>query len=164
VDATVNYVVPFADLGLGIPGRLRFQELLSWNEEISFGGANFSGAGAAGIGGNFPEWKSTMTLAYDSDSFTAQMRWNWQSDLEDVGFCNIGDNCAPDIRGLSYFDLSLRKKIGDNFEITGIVQNIFNQKAEKTVAGFGAEGGVDVAYWNPVILGRYFTLQAKVKM
>ncbi|HVJ66613.1 MAG TPA: TonB-dependent receptor [Caulifigura sp.] len=164
VDGTLNYVVPFADLGLGIPGRLRFQELLSWNEEISFGGANFSGAGASGIGGNFPEWKSTMTLAYDSDSFTAQMRWNWQSDLEDVGFCNIGDNCAEDIRGLSYFDLSLRKKIGDNFELTGIVQNIFNQKAEKTVAGFGAEGGVDVAYWNPVILGRYFTLQAKVKM
>jgi outer membrane receptor protein involved in Fe transport len=164
VDGTINYVVPFADLGIGIPGRLRFQELISWNEEISFGGANFSGAGAAGIGGNFPEWKSTMTLAYDSDSFTAQMRWNWQSDLEDVGFCNIGDNCAPDIRGLSYFDLSLRKKIGDNFEITGIVSNIFNQKAEKTVAGFGAEGGVDVAYWNPVILGRYFTLQAKVKM
>ncbi|QIK96805.1 TonB-dependent receptor [Sphingomonas sp. HDW15A] len=164
VDATVNYVVPFADLGLGIPGRLRFQELISWNEEISFGGANFSGAGAAGIGGNFPEWKSTMTLAYDSDSFTAQMRWNWQSDLEDVGFTNIGDNGAPDVPGLSYFDLSLRKKIGDNFEITGIVQNLFNQKAKKTVAGFFAEGGTDVAYWNPVILGRYFTLQAKVKM
>ncbi|WP_118857892.1 TonB-dependent receptor domain-containing protein [Sphingomonas mesophila] len=164
VDLAVNYVVPFADLGIGIPGRLRFQELFSWNEEISFGGANFSGAGAAGIGGNFPEWKSTMTLAYDTDSFTSQIRWNWQSDLEDVGLCNIGDNCAEDVPGLSYFDLSLRKKIGDNFEITGIVQNLFNQKARKTAAGFFAEGGTDISYFTPVILGRYFTIQAKVKM
>ncbi len=75
-----------------------------------------------------------------------------------------GDDCAPDVPGLSYFDLSLRKKIGDNFELTGIVQNMFNQKAKKTVGGYFAEGGTDVAYWNPVILGRYFTIQAKVKM
>ena len=164
VDLAVNYVAPFADLGLGIPGRIRFQELFSWNEEISFGGDNFSGASGGGIGGTFPEFKSTTTLAYDSDSFTAQMRWNWQSDVEDVGFCDLGENCAPDLKGLSYFDLSLRKKIGDNFELTGIVQNIFNQKAEKTVGGFFAEGGTDISYFNPIILGRYFTIQAKVKM
>ena len=65
---------------------------------------------------------------------------------------------------MSYFDLSLRKRIGDNFEITGLVQNLFNQKAQKTVAGVLAEGGVDVAYWNPVILGRVFTISARVKM
>ncbi len=165
VDLAVNYVAPFADLGLGIPGRIRFQELFSWNEEISFGsGTNISGASGGGIGGTFPEFKSTMTLAYDSDSFTAQMRWNWQSDVEDVALCNVGENCAEDIKGLSYFDLSLRKKIGDNFELTGIVQNIFNQKAEKTAGGFFAEGGTDISYFNPVILGRYFTIQAKVKM
>ncbi len=162
VDASVNWVVPFADVGLGIPGRFRFQTLLSWLDKIDFGdGFNFSGRTAGGIGGTFPEWKATTTFAYDSDSFTAQLRWNWQTDVEDVSF---GEDSAPDVRGLSYFDLSLRKKIGDNFELTGIVQNMFNQKAEKTVAGFFAEGGTDVAYWNPVILGRVFTIQARVKM
>ena len=105
-----------------------------------------------------------MTLAYDSDRLHRQLRWNWQSDIEDVIFCNIGDNCAPDTKGLSYFDLSLRKKIGDNFELTGIVQNLFNQKAEKTVGGNVLEGGTNIAYFNPIILGRYFTIQAKVKM
>ena len=162
VDASVNWVVPFADVGLGIPGRFRFQTLVSWLDKIDFGdGFNYSGRTAGGIGGTFPEWKATTTFAYDSDSFTAQLRWNWQTDVEDVSF---GEDTAPDVRGLSYFDLSLRKKIGDNFELTGIVQNMFNQKAEKTVAGFFAEGGTDVAYWNPVILGRTFTIQARVKM
>ena len=164
VDLNVNYVAPFADLGLGVPGRLRLQSLISWNEETSFGGGNFSGASGTGIGGTFPEWKATTTVAYDSDSFTAQLRWNWQSDVEDVALCNIGENCAEDLKGLSYFDLSLRKKIGDNFELTGIVQNLFNQKAEKTAGGFFNEGGTDVSYFNPIILGRYFTIQAKVKM
>ena len=164
VDASLNFVVPFADLGIGIPGRLRFQELISWVDYFKFNGTDFNGTSGGGIGGTLPEWKSTMTLAYDSDSFTAQVRWNWQSDVEDILFCNPGDDCAPEIPGLSYFDLSLRKKIGDNFELTGIVQNLFNQKARKSVAGWAAEGGVDVAYYNPVILGRSFKIAAKVKM
>ena len=110
-----------------------------------------------------------MTVAYDSDDFTAQMRWNWQSDdVDDVAFsctAQVGeDQTAPNIDGLSYFDLSLRKSIGNNFELTGIVQNLFNQKAKKTVSGFGAEGGTDISYWNPIILGRYFTIQGKVKL
>jgi outer membrane receptor protein involved in Fe transport len=163
VDAALNFTVPFADLGLGIPGRLRVQELVSWLDELKFSetGINFAGRTGVGIGGTFPEWKSTLTVAYDSDDFTAQVRWNYQSDVEDVAFCV---DCAPDVPGLSYFDLSLRKSIGDNFELTGIVNNLFNQKARKTVGGFLAEGGVDAAYWNPVILGRYFTIQGKVKL
>jgi iron complex outermembrane receptor protein len=174
IDGSINFVVPFADLGIGIPGRLRFQELISWLDKWKFNGTENAGTTAGGIGGTLPEWKSTMTLAYDSDSFTAQLRWNWQSDVADVGLCPSAEaRCvvqAGDLTqeektpGLSYFDLSLRKKIGDNFEITGIVQNIFNQKARETATGVIAEGGVDVAYWNPIILGRYFTIAARVKM
>jgi outer membrane receptor protein involved in Fe transport len=163
IDVGVNYTVPFNDIGLGIGGRLRLQELLSWTDVFDFNGTEFAGTSAGGIGGTIPEWKSTLTVAYDSDDFTAQMRWNWQSDVDDFGF-QFDRDIAPDIPGLSYFDLSLRKSIGNNFELTGIVQNLFNQKAEKTVGGFFAEGGVDVAYWNPIILGRYFTIQGKVKL
>jgi len=167
VDFGLNYSVPFSDVGLGIGGRLRVQELLSWLDKYDFNGTDFAGTTGGGIGGSIPEWKSTLTVAYDSDDFTAQVRWNWQSDLDDISFSaasQIGvDRTAPEVPGLSYFDLSLRKSIGNNFELTGIVQNMFNQKARKTVSGFGAEGGVDIAYWNPVILGRYFTIQGKVK-
>ena len=161
VDVGINYSVPFSDLGLGIGGRLRFQELLSWLDKWDFNGTEFRGTSGGGIGGSIPEWKSTMTVAYDSEDFTAQLRWNWQSDLEDIAW---DFDASPDIKGLSYFDLSLRKSIGDNFELTGIVQNLFNQKAHKTVGGVFAEGGMDIAYWNPIILGRYFTIQGKVKL
>jgi iron complex outermembrane receptor protein len=166
VDVGVNYTVPFSDLGLGIGGRLRVQELLSWLDKYEFNGTDFANTTGGGIGGTLPEWKSTLTVAYDSDDFTAQMRWNWQSDAEDINAfsCDPGSNCAPDLPGLSYFDLSLRKSIGNNFELTGIVQNLFNQKAKKSVSGYSAEGGTDIGYWNPVILGRFFTIQGKVKL
>jgi outer membrane receptor protein involved in Fe transport len=161
VDASVNFVVPFADVGLGIPGRIRFQELISWLDKLDFGITavpNASGYNFGSIGGTFPEWKSTLTTAYESDSFTAQLRWNYLSSTIDY-FGAANDGKLP---ALSYFDLSLRKKIGSNFEITGIIQNLFNAKYHKTVNG--DQGGVETAYYNPIILGRYFTLSAKVKM
>ena len=165
VDGSVNFAVPFADVGLGIPGRLRLQEVISYLRNVDFGGGNLAGTSSVGIGGSFPRWKSTLTAAYDSSSFTAQLRWNYQTKLRDIAFCTSPtDHCAPDVPGLSYFDLSLRKKIGNNFELTGIVDNLFNQKAKKTVGGILAEGGVDVSYFNPIILGRYFTVSAKVKL
>jgi outer membrane receptor protein involved in Fe transport len=165
VDAQVNYTVPFNDVGIGIPGRFRFQTIVSWLDNIQFAedGFNFAGATGGGIGNSYPEWKATTTVAYDSDDFTAQMRWNWMADMDDVTWDNDRD-ISPDVKGLSYFDLSLRKSIGNNFELTGIVNNIFNQKVEATVSGVPSEGGIDAAYWSPIILGRYFTLQAKVKM
>ncbi len=164
IDGGINFAVPFADLGIGIPGRIRVQELISYLRKVDFGGGNFAGASGTGIGGSFPRYKSTLTVGYDTSSFTAQMRWNYQSSLEDAAFCNPGDHCAPKIPGLSYFDLSLRKKIGSNFELTGIVQNLFNQKARKTVGGLFNEGGTDISYFNPIILGRTFTVSGKVKL
>jgi outer membrane receptor protein involved in Fe transport len=165
VDVGINYAVPFNDIGLGIGGRFRFQTLVSWLDNLQFteDGFNYAGATAGGIGGTFPEWKATTTFAYDSDDFTAQLRWNWNSDMDDVGW-DTDRGISPDLKGLSYFDLSLRKSIGNNFELTGIVQNMFNQKANETVSGVFLEGGIDASYFGPIILGRSYTIQAKVKM
>ena len=112
VDASVNFAVPFSDVGLGIPGRLRLQAIGSYLKKVDFGGGNFSGRTGGGIGGTYPKYKATTTVAYDSDSFTAQLRWNWQSSVIDATF---GDNTAAKVPGLSYFDLSLRKtwQLGD---------------------------------------------------
>jgi iron complex outermembrane recepter protein len=160
VDGSINFAVPFADIGLGIPGRLRLQEVISWLDKIDFGTGNFAGKTGGGIGGTFPEWKSSLTAAYDSDSFTAQLRWNYSSKVEEAFGDVAGD---PTLPALSYFDLSLRKKIGSNFELTGIVENLFNAKPVRTPAG-DAGFRVNATYYNPIILGRYFTIQAKVKM
>ena len=161
IDGSLNFAVPFADLGIGIPGRLRLNENISWLDKLDFGLTavpNAAGYNFGGIGGTYPEWKSTLTTAYDSDSFTAQVRWNYNSATIDyTGSANDGK-----LPALSYFDLSLRKKIGSNFEMTAIVQNLLNAKYHKTVNG--DQGGVETAYYNPIILGRYFTISAKVKM
>ena len=168
IDGAINFAVPFSDIGLGIPGRFRFQEQISWLDKIDFGSGNFKGMSGGGIGGTFPEYKSTMTVAYDSDSFTAQMRWNYLSKTTEA-FGDTGNPRLPAtardpvLPALSYFDLSLRKKIGSNFELTAIVQNVFNAKAKHTPAG---DSGfrVNASYYNPIILGRYFTIQGKVKL
>ncbi len=165
VDGAINFAVPFADLGIGIPGRLRINENISYLRYLSFGQSapqNASGYNFGGIGGTFPKYKSTLTTAYDSDSFTAQLRWNYSS--RTVNFTTFANNGKNNDRlpALSYFDLSLRKKIGSNFEITGIVQNLFNAKFDKSING--DQGGVETAYYSPIILGRYFTISAKVKM
>ena len=170
VDGAINFVVPFADLGIGIPGRLRFQELLSYTKSINFDGFEAAGLAFSGVGGVFPEWKSTMTVAYDSDAFTAQLRWNYLAKLEeDVGLSRDGEeggfgNTNPDRPALSYFDLSLRKRIGANFELTGIVSNLFDAKPKRTPGGIGDQGGIDTTYYNPLINGRYFRIAAKVRM
>ena len=158
VDASVNFVVPFADVGLGLPGRLRVQELISYLDKIDFGSGDFSGLSGGGIGGTFPKWKSTFTAAYDSNSFTAQVRWNYLSRTKEAF-----SGKQPILPALSYFDLSLRKKIGDNLELTGIMNNVFNAKPKATPAG-DAGFRVNATYFNPIILGRYFTIAAKVKM
>ena len=161
VDAQINFAVPFADLGLGIPGRLRLNENISYLRKLDFGLTavpNAAGYNFGGIGGTYPKWKSTLTTAYDSDSFTAQLRWNYNSSTIDY----VGATKDGKLPALSYFDLSLRKKIGSNFEITGIIQNLFNAKYHQTVNG--DQGGVETAYYNPIILGRYFTISAKVKL
>lgn len=166
VDLGLNYMVPLSDLGLGIPGRLRLQELLSWTDSINFDGYEAAGIAFSGVGGTFPEWKSTMTVAYDSDDFTAQLRWNYLSELEEDQGLEDTDfgNTNPIRPALSYFDLSLRKSIGDNFELTGIVSNLFNAKPKSTPAGIGDQGGIDTTYYNPLINGRYFRIQGKVRM
>ncbi len=161
VDGAVNFVVPFADLGIGIPGRLRLQELISYTDSIEFSGFEAKGLAFSGLSGVYPEWKSTLTVAYDSDAFTAQMRWNYLSELEeDQG---LGDN-NPTRPALSYFDLSLRKKIGANFELTGIVSNVFDAKPKRTPGGIGDQGGIDTTFYGPLINGRYFRVAAKVRL
>ena len=175
VDGSINFVVPFADLGIGIPGRLRLQELISYTDSINFDGFEAAGLAFSGVGGTFPTWKSTLTVAYDSDAFTAQVRWNYLSKLEeDVGLARDGDPAINDPNGfgntnptrpaLSYFDLSLRKRIGANFELTGIVSNLFNAKPKRTPGGIGDQGGLDTTYYNPLLNGRYFRIAAKVRM
>ncbi|MES2905354.1 MAG: hypothetical protein V4696_14315, partial [Pseudomonadota bacterium] len=70
----------------------------------------------------------------------------------------------PTRPALSYFDLSLRKKIGDNFELTGIVSNLFDAKPKRTPGGIGDQGGIDTTFYGPLINGRYFRIAGKVRL
>ena len=168
IDVGINYSVPFSDIGLGIGGRLRVQELLSWLDKFDFNGTDFAGTSGGGIGGTIPEWKSTLTVAYDSDDFTAQMRWNWQSDLDDVAFSaasQIGeDKTAAEHPGPELLRPVAAQVDRQQLRVDGYRPEPVQPEAQEDGLRLHREGGVDYTYWSPVILGRYFTIQGKVKI
>jgi len=158
VDIGLNWVLPLEEIGLG-GGRLRFNEVFTWVNHYLLDTTEFAGKSSGGAGGAVPEFKSTLTVGYDTDSFTAQVRWNYLSSVEE----DWGLALNPKTPALSYFDLSLSQKIGDNFQLTGVVQNALGAKPKRTPNGFNDQGGVDTTWYGPLILGRTFSLSAKAK-
>lgn len=161
IDASVDFVFPLNKLFKNVGGRLRFSEVFSYNFEFSVNGTNFAGLNEAGIGGQFPRVKSTLTTVYETSSFTAQLRWNYSSSLrEDITGDPTADSITPT---LSYFDLTLSKKLGDHFSITGIAQNIFNQEPKATPIGFLDQANIDSTRYSNIVLGRTYKISATFK-
>ncbi len=159
IDIGLNWIVPLEEIGLG-GGRLRIGEVFTWVDKYKLGATEFAGKSAGGAGGAIPEFKSTLTVGYDTDAFTAQLRWNYLSEVEE-DFGNEPLN--PVTPALSYFDLSLSQEIGDNFQLTGIINNVFGAKPKRTPNGQFDQGGIDTTWYGPLVLGRYFTIAAKAK-
>ncbi len=158
IDVGLNWVLPLEEIGLG-GGRLRINEIFTFVDKYLLGDTEFAGKSSGGAGGAIPKYKSTLTVGYDTDSFTAQVRWNYLSTVEE----DWGLAINPKTPALSYFDLSLSQKIGDNFQLTGIVQNALGAKPKRTVNGAFDQGGLDTTWYGPLILGRTFSLSAKAK-
>ena len=82
IDIGLNWIVPLEEIGLG-GGRLRIGEVFTWVDKYKLGATEFAGKSAGGAGGGIPKYKSTLTVGYDTDTFTAQMRWNYLSEVEE---------------------------------------------------------------------------------
>lgn len=160
IDVGLNWVLPLEELGLG-GGRLRFNEVFTFVDRYMLGATDFAGLSSGGAGGAIPKYKSTLTVGYDTDDFTAQVRWNFLSQVEE-DFGNEPDP-NPVTPALSYFDLSVSQKINDNFQLTAIVNNVLGAKPKRTPNGQFDQGGIDTTWYGPLILGRYFSLSAKAK-
>jgi iron complex outermembrane recepter protein len=158
IDVGLNWVLPLEEIGLG-SGRLRFNEVFTWVDKYLLDTTEFAGRSVGGAGGAIPEYKSTLTVGYDTDAFTAQVRWNYLSSVEE----DFGLTLNPVTPALSYFDLSVSQEIGDNFQLTGIINNVLGAKPKRTPNGAFDQGGIDTTYYGPLVLGRYFSISAKAK-
>lgn len=161
IDVGLNWTVPL------FGGRLNVAELLTWVDSFNVGGAEFVDTADAGIGAITSEWASTLTVVYQEDRFTGQVRWVYKSGGDQSGALFGPDEdtgfTTPRVPDLNVVDLSLRYRVSDSFDITGIVNNVFDEFPPQTAVGTFEQANTNVSFYSPLILGRTFVLQTTLK-
>ncbi|HXH54068.1 MAG TPA: TonB-dependent receptor [Sphingomicrobium sp.] len=166
IDAGLNWVVPFADvLGGGFlpDARLRVGNIFSYTMDYKLGGVDFVDTATAGLGGVNPKWGNTLTVGVEQGPWTGQVRWIYKSGGSQVGQIFSSAFNVPRVPDLSFFDLSMRWAINDRFEFTGIVNNLFDKLPPQTVSGTFEQSNTNASFFSPIILGRGYTIQTKVR-
>jgi|CXWL01.1.fsa_nt_gi outer membrane receptor protein involved in Fe transport len=183
VDIQAEWSVPIG------PGQLTINELYSILESSTFNGFEFSGTTSAAIGGAFPEYKSALSVTYNVGDFTLFGRWTYVPTLVsgafglvDDGQPGLGDdNTFPPCPGnaggcgavndfvddptespeASYFDISGRWNIADNFTMTLNIDNVLDQYPPQTADGFFSQANTDPQVYR--VLGRTFAVSARYR-
>ncbi len=167
IDTSLNWTIPVDQIFGKGDGRISISELFTWVDSYKIGATELVDRTADGIGGTTSEFASTLTVAYQTNKFTGQVRWVYKSggNQENALFGNADDAgfVTPRIPDLSVIDLSLRYSPSDRFTLTGIVENIFNKFPPQTATGTFEQANTNVSFYNPYVLGRTFTVTAGVK-
>jgi iron complex outermembrane receptor protein len=153
IDIGADWVIPLAEVfGGSTDARLRLGNVFSYQLDYSVGGTNAVGTtNGGGFSGIASEFKNNLTAAVETETFTGQLRWVYASGA-----------AAEGIRDLSFFDLSLRARVSDQFELVGIVGNLFD-KLPPQVSGFSNEqSNTSASFYAPIFYGRSFTVSTRV--
>ncbi|MFL9841269.1 TonB-dependent receptor [Sphingomonas sp. ST-64] len=163
VDVGFDWSVPVGD-----GARVFISNLTTYVDKYDIGGTNYADTAEGGIGGVTFRWGNTLTAGYRTDKFTGQVRYVWrQGGRQDYvggtfeGLCSPGGCRVPD---LNLVNLSLRYAVTDNFELTGIVNNLLDKFPPQTAGGFFEQANTNINFYDSYALGRNFTFQAKIKL
>lgn len=165
VDFQLDYRLDLADIGLG--GVLTVNELYSILNTYSFdsdtsngtSGANSAGTVSSGIGGSFPDWKSTLSGTYTLGDWTLFSRWSLVPEMASANFANTVSPRA------SYVDMAVRYNVSPWMSVTLTVNNVADEGSPQTMDGMLAgQGNTDPQTYDNGILGRQWGLSIKTKM
>jgi len=160
LDLQLEWSVPVG------PGQLTVNELYSILEEYRLNTTDFTGSTSGGIGGAFPDYKSVLSVSYNVGDWTVFGRWFHTPEVVSSNGFGSNTDGLPSTPTLSpaadYFDLSMRWAVTDNFTITGVVSNLFDEYPPQTADGFAGQGNVDVALY-PRALGREFAISGRYR-
>lgn len=164
VDVGFDWSIPFNVFG---EARLTISDTFSYTEKyFAGGGVNYADTVFSGIGGVIPEFSNAATVGYRTDRFTGQVRYIWKkgprqnfAGAELDGLLD-GPSRIPD---LNLVNLSLRYQVSDNFELTGIVNNLLDKFPPQTVTGFFEQANTNINFYDPYALGRNYTMQARIR-
>jgi len=156
-DVQADYALDVDEVIKGAPGSLGLNLLLTLTDEWNTGGSDIVGTTGAGIGGATPDWKTVTTVDYTLDDWMFQLRHNYVPALAQQ-FFTLDD--APE---LSNFDASVSWDVNDRFRVVGTVSNLTDEFPPQTVTGTLDQGNTDAALYAPWVIGRTFSLQARLK-
>ena len=156
-DIQADYQMDLDEVVNGAPGALGVNLLLTLTDKWNQGGADLLGVTFAGIGGATPEYKTVTTVDYQLDDWLFQVRHNYIPPLEQAYFG------GPDTDAFSNFDASVAWDVTDRFRVVGNISNVTDEFPPQTVTGVIDQGNTDAALYAPWVIGRTFSVQARLK-
>ncbi|WP_395644774.1 TonB-dependent receptor plug domain-containing protein [Terricaulis sp.] len=142
------------------PGQLTINELYTLIDSLDFNGTEFAGTSAGAIGTSTPEYKSVLSVTYNVGDWTLFGRWSYTPETTSATF--TGPPLPSTSPAASYVDASVRWNVTDNFTLTGVVDNLFDETPPQTADGvFGGQGNTDPQMYR--VLGRSFSVSARFR-
>jgi len=159
VDFQLEWSLPLG------PGQLTINELYSILDSYQVNNAEFVGTTSAGIGGTFADYKSVLSVTYNVGDWTVFGRWSYVPEVvSGNGIGVVGDAflANPTVSpAASYFDVSLRWAVTDNFTLTGNIDNVADEYPPQTADGYTSQGNTDLQTYRP--LGRMFSVSGRYR-
>ena len=156
-DVQADYQMDVDEVFKGAPGAIGLNLLLTLADKWDTGGSDIVGTTGAGIGGATPDYKTATTVDYTLDDWMFQVRHNYVPALEQQFFT------TQDAPELSNWDAAVSWDVSDRFRVVGTVSNLTNEFPPQTPTGTIDQGNTDAALYAPWVIGRTFSLQARLK-
>ncbi|WP_395646083.1 TonB-dependent receptor domain-containing protein [Terricaulis sp.] len=151
IDFQLEWSVPLG------AGQLTVNELYTLVDSLTFNGTEFAGTSAGSIGSSTPDFKSVLSVTYNVGDWTLFSRWSYTP--ETTSGNGIGGVINP---SASYVDASARWNVTDNFTVTGVIDNLFDETPPQTADGvLGGQGNTDPQMYR--VLGRSFSVSARFR-
>jgi outer membrane receptor protein involved in Fe transport len=145
IDISTDYTV---ELGAGV---LSAKLLGTYLLEKTNGATDCAGVISTGCFPS-PEWRSTATLTYDSDSFwSLTAKWRYFSSLEYDG--EIDTLLANGLAAQSYLDLKAAFEVNENVALLFGVNNVLDREPPMHGGSVGTNANTFAGYYDT--LGRY---------
>jgi iron complex outermembrane recepter protein len=173
-DIQADYQIDLDEVIKGAPGTFGINTLITITDfygdpDGDIAGTpeeegNFVGTTSAGIGSSIPDFKSVTTVDYRLDDWIFQLRHNFVPALkQDYPGSDFYQTGAPDAPELSNFDASVSWDVSDRLRVVGTVSNLTNEFPPQTLSGTFDQGNTDAALYAPWVIGRTFSVQARLK-
>lgn len=163
-DIQVDYELGLDEVVGSLPGTVGLNVLLTLTDSWDVNGTDFVGTTEAGIGSAIPEYKSITTLDYRLDDWTFQLRHNYVPGLaQDYPGGTFEGTGAPDTPELSNLDASVAWDVTDRLRIVGNISNLTDEFPPQTITGTFDQANTDAALYAPWVIGRTFSVQARLK-